>query len=77
MSPLERLRPAALAAPASGIVAVMNYGRTLEGVIPLWTGEGDLATPQFIRDAAAKSLAAQQSADKHTHKGANLDITRS
>jgi aspartate/methionine/tyrosine aminotransferase len=58
MSPLERLRPAALAAPESGIVAVMNYGRTLDGVIPLWAGEGDLATPQFIRDAAAASLAA-------------------
>src|SRR4051812_26879071 len=58
MSPLDRLRPAALAAPESGIVAVMNYGRTLDGVIPLWAGEGDLATPQFIRDAAAASLAA-------------------
>lgn len=58
MSPLDRLRPAAAAAPESGIVAVMNYGRTLDGVIPLWAGEGDLATPQFIRDASAASLAA-------------------
>jgi aspartate/methionine/tyrosine aminotransferase len=58
MNPLDRLRPAALAAPESGIVAVMNYGRMLEGVIPLWTGEGDLPTPAFIADAAAQSLAA-------------------
>ncbi|BDA83416.1 aminotransferase [Aureimonas sp. SA4125] len=58
MNPLDRLRPAALAAPESGIVAVMNYGRTLDGVIPLWTGEGDVPTPSFIADAAARSLAA-------------------
>lgn len=58
MSPLHRLRPEALAAPESGIVAVMNHGRTLEGVIPLWTGEGDLPTPEFITRAAASSLAA-------------------
>ncbi|GGD11244.1 pyridoxal phosphate-dependent aminotransferase [Aureimonas glaciei] len=58
MNPLDRLRPAALAAPESGIVAVMNYGRTLEGVIPLWTGEGDLPTPAFIADAAVRSLSA-------------------
>ena len=57
MNPLNRLRPAALAAPESGIVAVMNYGRMLEGVIPLWTGEGDLPTPAFIADATARSLA--------------------
>lgn len=58
MSHLQRLRPEAAAAPESGIVAVMNYGRTLEGVIPLWTGEGDLPTPDFISKAASDSLAA-------------------
>ncbi|GGE00756.1 aminotransferase [Aureimonas endophytica] len=57
MSPLDRLHARALSAPESGIVAVMNYGRGLDGVIPLWAGEGDLPTPAFIRDAAAASLA--------------------
>jgi len=52
------LRPEALDAPASGIVEVASYGRAREGVIPLWVGEGDLPTPAFIADAAARSLAA-------------------
>lgn len=47
----------ALRAPVSGIVDVVNYGRDREGLIPLWVGEGDLATPAFIAQAAAESLA--------------------
>ncbi|MCQ8783287.1 pyridoxal phosphate-dependent aminotransferase [Mangrovibrevibacter kandeliae] len=60
MSLLDRLRPDALAAPESGIVAVMNYARArgTDGLIPLWAGEGDLPTPRFIADAASASLAA-------------------
>jgi aspartate/methionine/tyrosine aminotransferase len=50
------LRPEATGAPASGIVEVSSYGRTKQGIIPLWVGEGDLPTPHFIRDAAMKSL---------------------
>ena len=50
------LRTEARDAPESGIVEVFNYGRTREGLIPLWVGEGDLPTPAFISDAAAKSL---------------------
>ena len=42
--------------PESGIVEVFNYGRNRPGVIPLWIGEGDLPTPQFICDAAYASL---------------------
>jgi aspartate/methionine/tyrosine aminotransferase len=45
-------------APASGIVEIMKYGRQRDGVIALWTGEGDLPTPSFITDAAAQALAA-------------------
>jgi aspartate/methionine/tyrosine aminotransferase len=52
------LRPEAAAAPESGIVEVMKYGRGREGLIPLWAGEGDLATPPFIVEAATRSLAA-------------------
>jgi aspartate/methionine/tyrosine aminotransferase len=54
----EALRDAALAAPESGIVEAMNYGREREGLIPLWAGEGDLPTPAFICEAATRSLAA-------------------
>src|ERR1700674_4499133 len=55
---VEHLRPAAVAAPLSGIVEVMNYGRQREGVIALWAGEGDMPTPAFICEAATRSLAA-------------------
>lgn len=55
---VAELRPEARNAPESGIVEVMNYGRLRPGLIPLWVGEGDLQTPSFIADAAARSLAA-------------------
>jgi aspartate/methionine/tyrosine aminotransferase len=55
---IGRLRAEASAAPESGIVEVMKYGRGREGLIPLWAGEGDLATPPFIVEAATRSLAA-------------------
>jgi len=52
------IRPEAAAAPTSGIVDTVNYGRTRPGLIPLWVGEGDLATPAFVSEAATRSLAA-------------------
>jgi len=52
------LRPEARLAPESGIVAVMNHGRGKEGLIPLWAGEGDLPTPDFITRAAMEALGA-------------------
>ena len=55
---LAALRREAREAPNSGIVEVMNYGRNRPGLIPLWAGEGDLPTPDFICDATAKSLKA-------------------
>jgi len=58
MSLVENLRPEARLAPESGIVAVANYGRGREGLIPLWAGEGDLPTPAFISDAVTRALAA-------------------
>src|ERR1700739_102152 len=57
-SMLDCLRAEARAAPESGIVEVMNYGRRRGGVIPLWAGEGDLPTPPFIAEAATRALAA-------------------
>ncbi|PTM38862.1 pyridoxal phosphate-dependent aminotransferase [Bosea sp. 124] len=55
---IAELRPEARNAPESGIVEVVNHGRLKEGLIPLWVGEGDLPTPDFIARAANKSLAA-------------------
>ena len=55
---LARLRRAARDAPESGIVEAMDYGRRRGGVMGLWAGEGDLATPAFITEAAAQALAA-------------------
>jgi aspartate/methionine/tyrosine aminotransferase len=54
----QGLRRAAAAAPESGIVEVMKYGRGRAGLIPLWAGEGDLPTPPFIIEAATRSLVA-------------------
>ena len=57
MSHLSRLRLEARNAPASGIVAVMQHAFGREGVLPMWAGEGDLSTPDFITRATAASLA--------------------
>jgi aspartate/methionine/tyrosine aminotransferase len=54
---IPELRPEARNAPESGIVEVVNHGRLKPGLIPLWVGEGDLPTPDFIARAAGKSLA--------------------
>ncbi|HMB09675.1 aminotransferase class I/II-fold pyridoxal phosphate-dependent enzyme, partial [Saliniramus sp.] len=59
------IRPEAAAAPESGIVTLMEYGRGREGLIPLWVGEGDLATPAFIMEAATRSLAAGETFYTH------------
>lgn len=56
MSVTETLSPRALAAPESGIVEVVNYARGRDGLIPLWVGEGDAPTPDFINRAAIRSL---------------------
>ncbi|MCF3641894.1 pyridoxal phosphate-dependent aminotransferase [Rhizobium sp. TRM95111] len=58
MTILESLSPRSLEAPESGIVELVNYARGRDGLIPLWVGEGDLPTPAFISEAAARALAA-------------------
>ncbi|MFC3074807.1 pyridoxal phosphate-dependent aminotransferase [Shinella pollutisoli] len=58
MSVLASLSPRALGAPESGIVELVNYARGREGLIPLWVGEGDLPTPDFIARAASEALLA-------------------
>lgn len=51
------LRPEVLAVPPSGIVEVFDAGRGRQGLIPLWVGEGDAPTPDFISAAITRSLA--------------------
>ncbi|MTI42434.1 pyridoxal phosphate-dependent aminotransferase [Roseibium hamelinense] len=45
-------------APESGIVEVVNSARERADLIPLWVGEGDLPTPDFVCDAAIASMRA-------------------
>ena len=56
MTVLSSLSPRSLDAPESGIVELVNYARGREGLIPLWVGEGDLPTPDFIAQAASAAL---------------------
>jgi aspartate/methionine/tyrosine aminotransferase len=70
-------RPAPLNAraqtlPISGILEVYNYGRDRPGLIPLWVGEGDLATPAFICEAATRSLAAGETFYSHNRGAPEL-----
>lgn len=58
MNVLDSLSPRSLAAPESGIVELVNYARGRDGLIPLWVGEGDRPTPDFITRAAQASLSA-------------------
>jgi aspartate/methionine/tyrosine aminotransferase len=58
--PRAELRPAMAALPESGIVEMVNRGREVPGLIPLWVGEGDLPTPSFIAEAAGRALAEGQ-----------------
>jgi len=53
-----RLRPEIEALETSGISQLFALGVDREGVIPLWFGEGDLPTPDFISATAIKSLQA-------------------
>jgi aspartate/methionine/tyrosine aminotransferase len=62
---LGLINPQTRALEESGIVEVFNYGRDRQGLIPLWVGEGDLATPEFIVEAAKASLAAGETFYTH------------
>jgi aspartate/methionine/tyrosine aminotransferase len=55
---IAALRAQAREAPVSGIVEIMKYGRARGGVMGLWAGEGDTATPAFIAEEANRALAA-------------------
>jgi aspartate/methionine/tyrosine aminotransferase len=50
------IRDEARSAPTSGIVEIYDYGRGRQGLLPLWVGEGDRPTSEFIGTAAHASL---------------------
>ena len=54
--PETRIRPQIQDMVTDNIAVLADKARHLEGVIPLWFGEGDLVTPGFIRDAAKRAL---------------------
>ncbi|MCA3338520.1 MAG: pyridoxal phosphate-dependent aminotransferase [Roseomonas sp.] len=49
-------RPALAEIPGSLIREVSEVGRYMQDVIPLWFGEPDTVTPDFVRDAAKLAL---------------------
>lgn len=58
MLPEFDIRPGIATLPASPIVEIANYGRSLgrADLIPLWFGEGDVPTPAPIVEAGVKGL---------------------
>ncbi len=56
-SHLLSITPQANNEPDSGIVKAAMYGFTKPGIIPLWSGEGNVPTPEAFSNAAAESLA--------------------
>jgi aspartate/methionine/tyrosine aminotransferase len=56
MSLINSLSQRATTAPESGIVEIINYARGRDNLLPLWAGEGDLPTPDFINRAASDAL---------------------
>ena len=54
--PETRIRPQIQDLVTDNIAVLAQRARHLDGVIPLWFGEGDVVTPGFIRDAAKRAL---------------------
>ena len=50
------ISPIAAQLEESSIRAIANFGMSQRDVIPLWFGESDISTPEFIRQAAIESL---------------------
>ena len=56
MSPRDPIRPTIRHMQRNGIGEVARLGLGQSDVLPLWFGETDLVTPDFIRDAAKRAL---------------------
>ena len=59
------MRPQIAALPASKIREVANAGIGRSDVLAFWFGESDEVTPEAVRDAAARSLAAGETFYAH------------
>ena len=55
-TPLSRLRPQVQDLTIDNIADLAQRAAMMTDVIPLWYGEGDLVTPDFIRDACKQAL---------------------
>lgn len=53
---MARIRPRVAALEASPIREIAHEGMTIEGAIPLWFGEPDRPTPEFIVAASDRAL---------------------
>lgn len=71
---LPGYRPEAEDLPASKIVEVWELGFDRDDLIPLWVGEGDLPTPDFICEAAVEALRAGETF--YTHKRGHPELRR-
>ena len=52
----KHIRPLISDLPTENIAELAVRAQQLGDVIPLWYGEGDLVTPEFVRDAAKQAL---------------------
>lgn len=52
----DRVRENVRSLEGSKIGSIARYGRGREDIIPLWFGEGDIPTPDFICEAASRAL---------------------
>ena len=55
-APTARLRAQVQDLLSENIATLATEAGPIEGMIPLWYGEGDLPTPDFVRDAAKRTL---------------------
>jgi aspartate/methionine/tyrosine aminotransferase len=53
---ISRLTPQAQVEPESGIVTAAMYGFDKKGIIPFWSGQGNLPTPELFSRSATESL---------------------
>jgi aspartate/methionine/tyrosine aminotransferase len=53
---ISRLTPQAQVEPESGIVTAAMYGFDKKGIIPFWSGQGNVPTPELFSRSATESL---------------------
>jgi aspartate/methionine/tyrosine aminotransferase len=71
----RHIRPLVQDLSTENIAELAVRAQQLEGVIPLWYGEGDLVTPDFVRDAAKQALDAGMTFYIPNMRGAS-DLTK-